>query len=200
MTINELYEEITIHLLNDNKPSQYLNKIYDLNQFSQEPFDMLKKLRQTEQSPQYHSEGNVWNHTMLVVDECAKVREKSSDKKTLMWAALLHDTGKPATSREKRGRITAYNHDKVGAELSARFLEHFTQDRDFIKKVSMLIKYHMHILYVVKDLPYGDKKSMLKETDINELALLVLCDRLGRGESDIKEEKRNIEIFLKKCK
>jgi putative nucleotidyltransferase with HDIG domain len=49
---------------------------------------------------------------LLVVDEAAKRKAYSTDQRVFMWAALLHDIGKPASTRLRKGRITAYNHDK----------------------------------------------------------------------------------------
>jgi len=200
MTPETLFDNISSNLLEYEKPSIYLNEIYEMPIFSQYPFDMLKNIKNTEQSPKHHSEGNVWNHTMLVIDEAAKVKSQSKNQSVFMWAALLHDIGKPSTSRNKKGKITSYDHDKVGARLSKEFLSTFTQDEAFINDVSQLIRYHMHILFVVNNLPFADVKGMKENTDISEVALLGLCDRLGRGNSDISEEKVNIQKFLEKCK
>lgn len=199
MNENQLFLEIQEHLIKDEKPSEYLNQIYELEEFSEYPFNMLKKLKDTEQSEKYHPEGNVWNHTMMVVDECAKLKKKSANAVALMWASLLHDIGKPQTTKFRRGRLTSYDHDKVGAELSKEFLSFFIKDEDLIKEVSTLVKYHMHILYVVKDLPFGNKKLMLQEADVTEVALLGFADRLGRGNRDFNKEKEDIKMFFKKC-
>lgn len=56
----------------------------------------------------------------------------------------------------------------------------------------------MHILYVDKDLPFADIKSMREQTDIDEVALLGLCDRLGRQGSDRLSEEENIRQFIHK--
>lgn len=119
--LHSLFSQIEVHLLNDDKPSEYLNAVYNDPMFRQYPFDMLYKLKKTEQSKVHHPEGNVWNHTMLVVDEAAQAKAKSRNPVVFMWAALLHDIGKPGTTRIRKGRITAYDHDKLGAELSVRF-------------------------------------------------------------------------------
>jgi hypothetical protein len=58
----------------------------------------------------------------------------------------------------------------------------------------------MQILYVVNDLPFADVITMKKEVDINDIALLGLCDRLGRFGTDQKQEKDNVDTFLMKCK
>lgn len=194
--IQRLYDEITEHLLSDDVPSKYLNLLSKEPVFKEYPFDLLLKLKHTEQSKKHHPEGNVWNHTMLVVDEAAKVREKSKDAKAFMWAALLHDIGKPDTTRMRRGRITAYDHDKVGAVICDKFLRVFTREEEFISKVCALVKYHMHMLYILKELPFGNLKNLLKDVDIQEMALLSYCDRMGRTGADINEEEADYRRYL----
>ena len=199
MTCLELYAEINKHLLEDEKPSAYLNEAFYKPIFKERPFDMLYKLKETAQSPIHHPEGNVWKHTLLVTDEAARLKQKSKNQAVLMWAALLHDIGKPTTSKMRNGRITAYDHDKVGAELAKAFLRIFTEDEKFVEEVSKLIRYHMQILFVVKDLPFADIEGLKLNTDIKELALLGLCNRLGRQGSDTAKEEKNVDLFLKKC-
>lgn len=194
------YFAMEAHLLKDEKPSAYFRSMDDTSVLSEFPFTLLKKLKNTPQSPTYHPEGSVWNHTMLVIDEAAEKKGESSDKRAFMWAALLHDIGKPDTTRNRKGKITSYDHDKLGAELTVRFLEQFESGDIFIQKVSSLVRWHMQILYVVKSLPYADIDSMRKQVSIRDVALLGLCDRLGRVGADRKYEKENIRIFLDKCK
>ena len=194
-----LLYEINNHILLDKQPSTFLNSIVNTKIFKEYPFYMLYKLKETEQSPIHHPEGNAWNHTMLVVDEAAKHKNKSRDERAFMWAALLHDIGKAETTKNKKGKITAYNHESVGADLCVKFLQEFTTDDKFIQKVKGLVRWHMQILHVVKDMPFADIKSMKEETDIKEVALLGFCDRMGRTNVDILKEKNNIKIFLDKC-
>jgi len=195
---NAIFDEITKHLLEDDNPSEYINQLAKQPDFNRIPFNLLLKLKGTEQSKKYHPEGNVWNHMILVLDEAAKVRNQSTDAKVFMWAALLHDIGKPDTTRMRKGRITSYDHDKVGEKLSREFLSTFTNNDDFIQKVCNLVRYHMHMLYVLKDLPYADTKNMLQKVDIHEIALLCKCDRMGRTGADRKKEEEEYQEFLKK--
>lgn len=193
----DIFLEIYDHLLNDVIPSAYFNKA---SNFDQQPFTMLNKLKETNQSTQHHPEGNVWNHTMMVIDIATQVKDRSSDQKVFMWAALLHDIGKPDTTRSRNGKITSYNHEKVGAVLAKEFLEEFINDEEFIQKVTSLIKWHMQILFVVNSLPFAEITKMKQETDIFDVALLGFCDRLGRGGADKEKELENIREFIKKCK
>ena len=198
--LHALYWETGRRLLHDDTPSEYLEEISAAPAFRQHPFLLLHRLKSTEQSPIHHPEGNVWNHTLLVVDAAAKVREQSRDPAVFMWAALLHDIGKPGTTKNRKGKITAYDHDKLGEKLGREFLEVFTEDHTFIRRVCALIRYHMHILFVVNNLPFADMKGMLRSADINEVALLGFCDRLGRTNSDREKEEATIARFLEKCK
>ncbi|BCN31219.1 HDIG domain-containing metalloprotein [Anaeromicropila herbilytica] len=198
--LNQMYEDINYHILNDTRPSIYIESLDEKGELEDRPFNMLSRLKKVEQSKKYHPEGNVWKHTMLVLNEAAKVKEKSSDSNVFMWGALLHDIGKFETTKYRKDKITSYDHDKVGAKRVEEFLEYFQQDTEYIKKVAMLVKYHMYILYVVKDLPFADLKGLRKETNIDDIALLGLCDRLGRGGADEKLEEENIRLFLKKAK
>jgi len=187
------------HLLEDDKPSNYFISI-DKPEFSSEfPFSMLNDLKITLQSPVYHPEGTVWNHIMLVIDEAAQRRGNSSDARAFMWAALLHDIGKKATTRSRKGKITSYNHDKLGSEMARAFLGEFTQDKEMIKKVAALVRWHMQVLFVAKSTSLVDIKSMKEQTSIPDIALLGLCDRLGRLDVDKEKEEKNIKTFLEIC-
>lgn len=196
--IVEFFQKIEEHLLYDSKPSEYLNSMKDNPEFKEHPYIYLYKLIDTEQSPKHHPEGSVWNHTMLVVDGAAKVKDKSKNKRAFMWAALLHDIGKPSTTRKRKGKITSYDHDKVGAKLAEEFLLKVEQDKEFIKEVSALVRFHMHILFVLNNLPFADISSMKEQVDINEIALLGYCDRKGRLNVDSSKEEKNIRKFIEK--
>ena len=203
-TENKVIHEFDTHLMQDKKPSLYFNEEDEKELFSSDyPFTLLGALKKTEQNPKFHPEGNCWNHTMQVVDKAALYRGESSAPEVFMWSALLHDIGKPLKTKIKRGKITAYDHDKVGEKLAADFLGFFKLEKNFIRNVCKMVRWHMQFLMVIKDLPFADIKTMKEEVDLNEIALLSLCDRLGRGditEDLINEEKKNIQFFLKKCR
>ncbi|TCO74616.1 HD domain-containing protein [Marinisporobacter balticus] len=203
-TLQNIFKDFENHLMSDEKPSHYFNKIFKEKNIShQYPFTMLNNLKKVDQSPKHHPEGNVWNHTMLVVDRAAMKKEKSSNPKVFMWSALLHDLGKVPATKVRKGRITAYDHDKFGEKLSRDFLTVFDVEEDFIHRVSKMVRWHMQILFVVKDLPYADIEKMLNDIHLEDMALLSLCDRLGRGpatEEKVTLEEKNVEMFLQKCR
>ncbi len=194
--------EIENILLNSEKPSDELRELFSkVKKYKEYPFDMLYKLKDVPQSKMHHPEGDVWVHTLMVVDEASKMKEKSKNKRVFMWAALMHDVGKFETTRERKGKITAYDHDKVSARKTVEFFRFFNEDEDFIKDVVALVRWHMQPLFVVKNLPFADIENMLKEVNVEELSLLCLSDRIGRGDLDpkrIQEEKENMKIFERK--
>ena len=165
------------HLMGDEKPSEYFDGLLSAGAFpAWPPFDMLSDLAGVEQSPKHHPEGDVWRHTMLVTDNAAQVKSQSRDPRALMWAALLHDVGKKPTTRIRKGRITAYDHDKVGRELAERFLRECGQDEAFVRKVGALVRWHMQALYAAKQLPFFNPRAMRAEADIDEWRCCA-CDR-----------------------
>ena len=198
--MKEKFLEIEKHLLNDEKPSIYLNEQVENGDFDEYPLSMIKDLLTVEQNPIYHPEGNVFIHAMMVVDEGAIVRERSKDKKAFMWALLLHDLGKKPTTKLRKGKLTSYNHDTVGAKMAREFLEYFNQDEVFINKVISLVRWHMQILFVTKNSRFQNIKQMLEDVDVDEMILVSRCDRLGRGNlNTLKREEtlKEVENFKK---
>lgn len=201
MNNREVFNKIEKYLLEEDRPSKKLNELIKSDEISGTSFSIIKELKDIPQEPKYHPEGNVWNHVMLVVDEAAALREKSEDKRVLMWGALLHDIGKIKTTVKRKGRWTSYDHDTVGAEMTLRLLRDVEDNQDFIDKVSKLVKYHMHYLYVEKNLPFGNPRKLIEETSIEQIALLSYADRCGRGnlsKADREETKEAIDRFKNK--
>ncbi len=83
-------------------------------------FPELKELITTEQNPVWHPEGSVWNHTMLVVNEAAKLKVQAKEPLMFMLAALFHDLGKAVTTTVKDGKIISYGHDVKGVDFTEK--------------------------------------------------------------------------------
>ena len=196
-SIEDLYNQMNFHLLTDKKPSLFFNTIDE--KLSDMPFIYLKQLKNTPQSKKHHPEGNVWNHTMMVVDEAAKVREICKNPKVFMWAALLHDIGKSVTTKIKKDKITSYDHDKIGADMTKEFLSYFSNDSYLIDCVTSIVRWHMQMLFVVNSLPFANVEGMAEQVDIQEIALFGYCDRMGRLGAIEEEEKLTARKFIRKC-
>ena len=178
----KLFEEVERHLLNDDKPSEYLRS--NLHKFKNSSLSFINEFEKIEQSPVHHPEGNVLNHMLLVVDGATLVKEYAKDKRVLMWSAMFHDIGKIKTTKIKKGRITAYEHDTIGTKDVEKILNKYDfLEEDFKNKVKNMVRYHMHSLYIAKGLPFGDIKGLLANVEMHhDMILLFFADKIGRGD------------------
>ncbi len=192
----DLLHEIIDHLLKDEVPSKYimLQKV----RLNDSPLKLISKLEEINQEPKFHPEGNVWNHMLQVVDNAAKLKEYANNPREFMLAAMFHDIGKGSTTKKKPdGRIISYNHDEVGAKLTEEILHYYNMKAVDIDYIVTLVKYHMHHLFIVKDLPYGNIKTMINEANLNDMILLFICDRLGRDQKTYDEKKIELDDISK---
>lgn len=136
------------------------------------------------QNPVFHPEGDVWEHTLLVVDAAAALRGQAKDPRVLMWAALLHDIGKPEVTTLTGGKYTSRGHDAVGAKLAGEFLAELKAEKALQRKVSELIKEHMmpFVLYRRREeVTPAALRRLANRVDLGELLLLAQADYLGKG-------------------
>jgi putative nucleotidyltransferase with HDIG domain len=93
------------------------------------------------QPPEYHPEGDALTHTLLAL------RHLPADPdRRLAWAALLHDVGKALTTREIRGRLRAFGHDRKGAELAEAIMKRLGMEARSAADVVWLVRHHMFAL------------------------------------------------------
>ena len=141
-------------------------------------FPELSRLIGCKQEPEWHPEGDVWNHTCCCLNAFAAERHLCSDSHENLvvgLAVLCHDFGKPFCSRfdRKKKRIRSLGHDVQGVEPTLSFLKRLTNEERILKEVPPLVKYHM--------LPYAMWKGKSKDSAIRRLALRVgSIDRLIR--------------------
>lgn len=96
------------------------------------------------QDPEWHPEGTVWQHTMLVLDEAALLRRGDADDAALMWGALLHDVGKPPTTYVAvDGRVRSPGHEEVGVPLTQTLLGRLHLGHELIARVVALVRHHL---------------------------------------------------------
>jgi tRNA nucleotidyltransferase (CCA-adding enzyme) len=176
------------NLIFEDKPSSFIFKLKDENLLNL--FPELELLTQTPQDPLWHPEGNVFEHTMLVIDQAAIIKNRinnQEDKIVLMFAALCHDFGKPLTTTEKNGRIVSPNHEAKGAEPSEKFLRKFELSETIIEKIVKLVKEHLRPATLHKAKPYvsfSAIKRLSYRVDIEMLLLVAEADHFGRTTED----------------
>lgn len=134
--------ELKKALLQAERPSIFFKILLEMEQL-EVWFPELKDLIGVPQNPKYHAEGDVWNHTMLVLEEAAKLRHRASDPWWFMLTALVHDFGKAVCTEEKNGVIHAYQHETLGLPLAEAFLRRITAETKCIAYVLNLTALHM---------------------------------------------------------
>lgn len=137
-----------------------------------------------EQSPDYHPEGSVFNHLLLMLGHLPPQTDP-----LLPWAVLLHDVAKPLTATRDplTGVIHFYEHEKIGAEMAVTILERLRFPGRQVEAVAAAVRDHMQF----KDAPKMRKSTLrrllLRETFPLELELHRL-DCLGsHGRLDIHD-------------
>ena len=196
-----VYAELEKLLMKSEKPSIGLRHMEELGILRYHP--LLKTMVDCPQEPTHHPEGSVWNHTLMVVDEAAKRKHESKNPLAFMWAALLHDIGKPATTQKsEQGKITSYGHDKAGGKLAVEYLKTLTDNKKLLSEVKALVEHHMKpiLFHRVKDsIKDGAFRRLATKVDLRELILLSACDQMGRGGVDRKKELEGINWFKRRC-
>lgn len=108
----------------------------------------LIRLQSVRQPRRYHTEGDVWTHTMLALDS---LPPKTSYLVRL--AVLLHDIGKPLTSGSKNGEITFYRHNSRGAEIARTILLRWKFSKKETETVVDLVLHHMMVFNLLQMSP-----------------------------------------------
>jgi len=98
----------------------------------------VARMKGVEQPPQFHPEGDVWVHTLGLLDQLGV-----GCSATLAWGALLHDVGKPPTFRRAPDRIRFDGHVDVGVAIAAEICRRFRFSNEDTRQILALIENHM---------------------------------------------------------
>ena len=135
-------EELKKALLKSSRPSVFFEVLRKMDQLAPW-FTELKALIGLEQDPVFHPEGDVWVHTMEVLDRAASFRDRAARPYAYMLLALTHDMGKIEATAVEKGRIHAYGHEKLGLPVIETFLRRITGDEKVIRYVLNMEELHM---------------------------------------------------------
>ena len=141
-----------------------------------------------DQDPEWHPEGDVWTHTLLVVDALAgRPGWRAMDERTrgvLMLAALLHDAGKATHTqrewRDGRERVVSPGHDLAGVPMAGTFLERLGMPNEVKERVPPLVANHMAHLASPTARTVRRLALRLAPATIAELCELMTADASGR--------------------
>jgi poly(A) polymerase len=133
------------------------------------------------QPPQFHPEGDVWIHTLMLLEQlepgCAT---------TLAWGALLHDVGKPPTFRVAPDRIRFDGHVEVGVAIGAEICKRFRFSNDETNQILALIENHMR---------FADAPRMKASTLKRFFRLNNFPEHLALHRMDCMAAHRNLELW-----
>jgi poly(A) polymerase len=121
----------------------------------------------------FHPEGDVWIHTLLLMDQ---LREPSP---ALAWAGLLHDVGKPKTRTHEEGdRIRFNGHESAGAEMALEVCKRLKMSGEATDAIVTLVADHLR-LSPIKDMKLATLKRLLRRPDFPDLLELHRADCLA---------------------
>jgi poly(A) polymerase len=101
----------------------------------------VARMKGVEQPPQFHPEGDVLTHTLLLLGQL-----EAGCSETLAWGALLHDVGKPPTFRRAPDRIRFDGHAEMGVAMGAEICRRFRFSNEETRQVLALIGNHMRFM------------------------------------------------------
>ena len=190
-----IWGELEKLLLKSNKPSIGLQYFYDLG-IAEQLFPELVALVGVPQQVEWHPEGSVDVHTLMVVDEARKLIDDLEFAKqvTVMLGALCHDFGKPATTKFFDDKWRSHAHDEAGVEPTLSFLDTlgvFTLDGyDVRSQIVQLVRYHLTPGMFYKSKPGdGAFRRLARKVEPDLLYRVAKADSLGRNPEWLPKEK-----------
>lgn len=191
-----VYDELNKALMKAEKPSIFFRVLREMDHLK-EFFPELEACIGVLQNPVHHPEGDVFEHTLLVLDRAAELRDKAQWPLAFMYAALFHDLGKViATEIREDGKITAYGHEVKGLPICEIQLRRLTSQTKLIEYVKNMMWLHMrpNILAGAK----SKKKKTRQLFDLSvcpeDLILLSRADASGKLDKPYNEQN---EAFLR---
>ncbi|MEL7530132.1 MAG: HD domain-containing protein [Bacteroidota bacterium] len=150
------------------------------------PDTLIESLIATEQNPRYHAEGNVYNHTLLVLEQYQQHQSRfnltQEESDILYWVAILHDIGKPSVTQWQNGRWTARGHEKAGVPIAREILLQQPEVSPAQRRQILdLIRWHNAPLrWIVNHKPIGEYRKMATRVNLRLLGIFAYFDIMGR--------------------
>jgi poly(A) polymerase len=156
-------------------------ELLDQTGLLQEVLPEVAKMHGVEQPPQFHPEGDVWLHTLMLLE---KLPPNASA--ALAWGALLHDVGKPATFRRAPDRIRFDGHVEVGVRIAEEILRRLRFSLEETAQILSLIENHMR---------FGDAHKMKESTLKRFFRLPKFEEHLALHRMDVLSSFGNLENY-----
>jgi poly(A) polymerase len=142
----------------------------------------IAKLHNVAQPPEYHPEGDVWVHTLLLLEKLP-----AGAPATLAWGALLHDVGKPATfSHKPPDRIRFNGHVEVGMKIAHEILRRLRFSNEDCTQILALVENHMR---------FGDIEKMKESTLKRFFRLPKFDEHLALHRLDVTSSHGDLSLY-----
>jgi poly(A) polymerase len=161
-------------------------ELLDETNLLQQVLPEISRLHGVQQPPQYHPEGDVWTHTLMLLDHLPRAASP-----TLAWGMLLHDVGKPATftppdPAKPNDRIRFNGHVEVGIAIARTILNRLRFSNDDCAQILALVQHHMQ---------FGDIMKMKQSTLKRFLRLPQFEEHLALHRADVLSSNKNLELY-----
>ena len=173
-------------------------------------FPELHNLIGCNQNPDWHPEGDVWEHTLCVADETALARDKVRDewRTAFVFGAILHDVGKPQTTVTPqmvandlfpKSRLwTAWGHAEAGEIPARTFLQRLTANKDLIDKATTIVTQHMQPFHLFDGQAKTPAwKRLHNKIPLDIIGMMSKCDACGNHNKTIADPDLEHEISEK---
>ncbi len=141
----------------------------------------IDRMHGIEQPPEYHPEGDVFTHTMILLEQLA-----AGVSPTLAWGALLHDVGKPATFQPGPGRIRFNGHVEVGVRIAEDIARRLRFSNEETSQIISLVENHMR---------FGDVEKMKPSTLKRFFRLPDFPEHLALHRMDCLASHRDLSLY-----
>lgn len=192
-----IWGEMEKLLIQSRQPSIGMEKLRQLGALEQ-LFPEIKALMNVIQDPDWHPEGDVYVHTLLVLDRARELIEDLPFPKqvTVILAALCHDFGKPATTEFIDGHWRSRGHEEAGVAPTERFLDrlniHTLDGYNVRGQVIALVREHLKPgeFYKKRDeVGDGAFRRLARRCELELLYRVAAADTLGRNSASVPREK-----------
>jgi poly(A) polymerase len=141
----------------------------------------IERMHGVEQPPQFHPEGDVWVHTMMLLEQLP-----ANVSRTLAWGALLHDVGKPPTFRVAPDRIRFDGHVEVGVKMAHEICRRLNFSNEDSEQIEALVANHMR---------FADVERMKDSTLKRFLRLPKFDEHLEMHRMDCLASHRQLSLY-----
>ena len=143
LSAERIRQELTMIFTGEN-PALALDMLHDTGLLAV-LLPEIEAMRGVAQPPQFHPEGDVYEHTRLMLKAMALPNE------LIAWSVLMHDVAKPLTHFiDETGRIRFFGHEQKGARMAKKIMSRLRFSKNSIDRVSRAVKNHMRFASVLK--------------------------------------------------